>query len=130
MIIHIPMVSFQKAVTALLKGKLSVPIYDCVPKEARLPYVTIGDFTAEPDGAKLIDISNVTLELYVWSQYPGKKEINEISESIVSVYTSNRLDLSADGFLVLSQWYESVRTQPKEEGGYVATVTISAKIQY
>ena len=73
---------------------------------------------------------NVMLSLEIWSEYEGKKEINEIADDLAAVYTSWGLDLSANGFHVIDQWIDSLEAFPEDTHGYHGTLTVAAKIQY
>ena len=131
---RIPMCTFQRAVYALLTAYQTTPVYDDVgntgAEDVDYPCVSFGAYRCEPNGAKDVVIFDVTLDLEIWSNYEGKKEINEIADDLAAVYTSYGLDLSGDGFIAVAQGIESLEAFPEEEHGYHGTLTVAAKIQY
>lgn len=135
MIHRIPMIAFQTAVYTLLAEKQTAPVYDDVgsgggQQDVAFPCVSFGAYRCEPDGAKDVVMFNVMLSLEIWSEYEGKKEINEIADDLAAVYTSWGLDLSANGFHVIDQWIDSLEAFPEDTHGYHGTLTVAAKIQY
>ncbi len=134
MINRIPMTVFQTAVFKLLCEKQTTQIYDDVGpengKDVIYPCVSFGSYRCEPDGAKNAVIFNVTLNLEIWSEYEGKKEINEIADDLAAVYTAWTLDLSTEGFQVIDQGIEALEAFPEDEHGYHGTLAVTAKIQY
>lgn len=126
---RIPMNALQKGVYSILSTKQDTPVYDDVPPEAVLPYITIGAFTNKPGGGKTIDISDVSLQIHIWSEYSGKREVNEIANDVTAVLTAWSLDLAADGFKALAQDVDFFEAFPEDEGGYHGVITFTAKIQ-
>jgi hypothetical protein len=126
---RIPMNALQKGVYSILSTKQTTPVYDDVPGDAVLPYVTIGAFTCKPIGGKTSDISDISLQLHIWSDYSGKMEVNGIANDITAVLTSWPIDLSADGFNMMSQDVDFFEAFPEEVQGYHGIVTFVAKIQ-
>ncbi len=131
---RIPMCTFQSAVYALLTTYQTTPVYDDVgdteSADVTYPCVSFGAYRCEPNGAKDVVIFDVSLDLEMWSNYEGKKEINEIADNLAAVYTSYGLDLSSDGFIAVAQGIDSLEAFPEEVHGYHGTLTITAKIQY
>lgn len=134
MISRIPMTVFQTAVYRMLREKQTARIYDDVGTEdnvmASCPFVSFGAYRCEPSGAKNAVVFNVTLNLEIWSEYEGKKEINEIADDLAAAYTAWPLDLSEDGFCVIDQDIESLEAFPEERRGYHGTLSVTAKIQF
>jgi hypothetical protein len=133
MIKRIPLTALQKALYGLLTEKQIAPItpvYDEVPEDAVLPYITLGAFTCKPNGAKgNTDISDVSLQLHIWSEYSGKLEVNGIAEDIITIIENFKIDLSVSNFEVTSQAYDMFEAFPEEIAGYHGVVTFVAKIQ-
>lgn len=131
---RIPMCAFQSAVYALLTTYQTTPVYDDVgdteSADVTYPCVSFGAYRCEPNGAKDVVIFDVSLDLEMWSNYEGKKEINEMADELAAVYTSYALDLSGAGFVAVSQWIDSLEAFPEEVQGYHGTLTLAAKIQY
>ncbi len=129
MIRKIPLNALQKGVFSILTQHQATPVYDAVPKSAVLPYVTLGEFTNKFGGAKGVDISDVSLQIHIWSKREGKAEVNRIAEDLVEALTLNSADLSADGFRVNSQDIDFFEAFPEEIAGYHGVLTFIAKVQ-
>jgi len=126
---RIPMNALQKGVYSILTQYQTTPVYDDVPEGAALPYVTLGAFTCKPGGNKTADISDISLQIHVWSEYAGKSEVNGIANDVTAVLTSWPIDLSADGFSCLSQDVDFFEAFPEETAGYHGVVTFVARVQ-
>lgn len=126
---RIPLNSLQTKLYEILKTYQTTDVYDSVPENAIMPYITIGAFTCKPNGAKNTDISDVTTQLGIWSEYKGKAEVNEIANDIIEVISAVEMDLSADGFKVMDQDYDMFESFEVEENGYHGVVTFVAKVQ-
>jgi hypothetical protein len=126
---RIPMNALQKGVFGILSTKQTTPVYDDVPEGAVLPYITIGAFTDKQTGNKTADIHDISQQIHIWSQWEGKKEVNEIANDVMAVLTSWPIDLSADGFNMMSQDVDFFEAFPEETFGYHGVITFVAKIQ-
>ena len=126
---RIPMITLQKGIYSILSRYQTTPVYDDVPSDAVLPYITLGAFTDKQTGNKTADIHDISLQIHIWSEYEGKKEVNEIANDITAVLTSWPLDLSAEGFNVMSQDVDFFEAYPEETAGYHGVITFVAKIQ-
>lgn len=126
---RIPMNALQEEAFKLLQGKQTTVVYDDVPQEAKLPYITFGAFTCKQSGNKTVDISDISLQIHVWSEYEGKSEVNEIADDVIAVLTAWPIDLSTDGFTVLSQDVDFFEAFAEDVGGYHGVITFVAKIQ-
>ena len=116
----------QKAVDALLDGRISCKLYDSVPTKAVFPYVTHGD--APPDApfeARDVSGRSVPYTLNVWSRSKaGKKECFELIDEIVAAMTTYKLSIA--GFKAVQVTFLSSATDrlTEEEGGsFRGTVT-------
>jgi hypothetical protein len=121
--------ALQTGVYSILSTKQTTPVYDDVPSDAALPYITFGAFTDKQDGNKTADVHDISLQVHIWSEYEGKKEVNEIANDITAVLTSWPIDLSADNFNVMSQDVDMFEAFPEETAGYHGVITFVAKIQ-
>ena len=126
---RIPMNALQEGVYSVLSTNQTTPVYDDVPEDAPGRYITFGAFTCKNTGNKTVDISEVSLQLHIWSDYCGKAEVNQIADDITAVLTSWPIDLSVKGFNVLSQDVYFFEAFQEEENGYHGVVTFVAKIQ-
>jgi hypothetical protein len=126
---RIPMNALQKGVFSVLAQYQTTPVYDDVPSNAKLPYITFGSFTCKPTGNKTADIYDVSLQIHIWSEYEGKKEVNEIADDVTAVLTSWPIDLSTENFNIMSQDVDFFEAFPEETAGYHGVITFIAKIQ-
>jgi len=127
---RIPMDALQKGVYKILTThSLDVPVYDDVPHNTKMPYITLGAFTCKNTGNKTTDISDVSLQVHIWSEYAGKTEVNQIANDVTALLTSWPLDLSASGFNVMSRDVNFFEAFPDDGGGYHGVLTLVCKIQ-
>ena len=77
-------------------------IFDNVPQATTYPYVVIGNESAINRGTKTLDGNDYTMDIDVWSQYRGKKEIKEIMERIYNLLHDATYSVSGAN-MVLSQ---------------------------
>lgn len=124
----IPLVALQKAVYETLCSYQDVPVYDDVPKDAHAPYITIGAFTCRTNGTKLNDITDCSLQVHVWSEYHGKKEVNSIANDVIAILGTVKLDLQH--FKVLSQEITMFESFSEDEDGYHGVITLDTKIEH
>lgn len=126
---RVPLVAFQTAMYGLLTAGQTTPVYDNVPAEAILPYITFGGFTAKQSGTKTTNCWDISQQIHIWSEYQGKKEVNEIADDVSTVLSSVMLDLSATSFKVISQDIDFFEAFEEDDGGYHGVLTYTAKIQ-
>ena len=127
---RIPMDALQAGVYEILTTHdLDVSVYDEVPPGAHMPYITLGAFTCKNTGNKTADISDVSLQVHIWSEYAGKTEVNQIATDVTALLPSWPLDLSASRFNVMSQDVDFFEAFPDDGGGYHGVVTFAARIQ-
>jgi len=144
---RIPMNALQQGVYSILTTKQDTPVYDDVPGiqyddngnpildddgnviPVKLPYITFGDFTCKRGGTKDTDISDTSLQLHIWSEYKGKKEVNAIADAMTAVLTYWTIDLSAQNFKVTEQDVDFFESFAEENTGYHGVVTFVSKIQ-
>jgi len=77
-------------------------IFDNVPQDTAYPYVVINNESAINRGTQTLDGNQYTIDLEVWSQYRGKKEIKEIMERIYNLFNNATYSVSGAS-MVLSQ---------------------------
>jgi hypothetical protein len=146
---RIPMNALQKEIFQILSTKQTTSVYDdvadyqkgedgnpildddgnLIPIQPAYPYITLGAFTAKQVGNKTADIYDISQQIHIWSEYEGKKEVNEIANDIIVVLTSWPIDLSADRFNMMSQDVDFFEAFSEEVAGYHGVVTFTAKIQ-
>lgn len=119
----------HKALIAFLKKQSACPIYDFVPEGAKLPFVTLGNITAEDKSTKSDDIVHMTVQIHIWSTYRGRYEINSLAEKIINALTSTQLDLSEEDFYSNAQGVDFYESYPEEDSGYNGVITFDLLVQ-
>jgi len=127
--IQLPLNILQKKIYEILRDKQTTDVYDCVSSDATFPYIAFSDYEYEIDGSKTSAIFTITLEIEIWSDYAGKFVINGIAEDVIAVLTAWPVDLSVDGFNVLSKDVKSGAGRRQDELFY-GVVRFVAKVQY
>lgn len=127
---RIPLLTLQKALYQVLINYQTTPVFDDVPDdiEIKLPYITLGAFTCRANGAKINDITDVSLQIHIWSEYQGKKEVNEIANDIICVLGNVKLVLE-DDFKMLAQEITMFESFEEEETGYHGVITLDCRIE-
>lgn len=106
---------FQRLSTDTALSARITGVYDEVPEDATVPYVTLGEDTAIPWDTKDMDGQEVTTTLHCWSQYPGKKEAKEILSLMVEALTQSPLQLES-GFSMSFDRLESMQVISDPDG--------------
>ena len=114
---RIPLNSISAAVYTRLTEYQDVPVYDDVSPRAEAPYITFGLFTCKEAGTKVNDIVDVTLNIDVWSEYQGKKEVNQIANDIITLLCAAEFDLSEDGFHHMGTTIDYFEAFPEDNNG-------------
>lgn len=126
---RIPLNEFTNALYERLFKYQTIPVYDDVPCNARIPYITFGLFTCKDAGTKTNDICDVTANIDIWSEYAGKKEINQIANDIITIVQAAPFDLSGDNFKSLGCEVDFFEAFPEDDHGYHGVITFIFKIQ-
>lgn len=126
---RIPLDILSKKMFELLSQNQTTPVHDDVPEDAPLPYITFGAFTCKDNGTKVNDISDATINIDIWSEYKGKREVNTIANNVIALLNSTKLDLSEDNFAYIRGSVDFVEAYPEDNGGYHGVITYLVKIQ-
>lgn len=126
---RLPNNALHKALLRFLKEKLTVSVYDYVPADAKLPFVTLGAINVEDKSTKADDLTHLSIQIHIWSNYKGRYEINSLAEKIINLLAESQLDLSADGFYVNAQGIDFYESYPEEDSGYSGVLTLEVLIQ-
>ena len=95
-------------------GTAITGVFDDVPEGTAYPYVAIGDDTATNISVKGLDIHEHTLNVHIYSQYRGRRDIKEI---MAKVYTAlNDVSLSITGALGINIKHEFDTTTVEGDG--------------
>ena len=112
----------QSAVYSLLSGDSSLDtligdgrIYDSVaPQDSAYPYVVIGMETVSDVGTNTLDGNIYNLNIEVWSQYRGQKQIKEVMERIYNLV--NNVSISVSGADSVMSYVSSTTTMTEVDG--------------
>lgn len=128
---HLPQNALVKAIYTRLNGQITgLNIYDDVPDNATIPYATFGNGKSNNNGAKLLDCTDTTQEIHIFTEYQGRKQLNDFAESIIAKLDGVILDLSADHFAMLRAEVTDYDAYPEDRAGYHGIITVAYKIQY
>lgn len=119
----------HKALLAFLKKEIGCRVYDFVPEDAVLPFVTLGNINAEDKSTKSEDIIHMTVQIHIWSTYRGRYEINSLAEKIIRALSAVQLDLSEEEFYSNAQGVDFYESYPEENSGYNGVITFEMLIQ-
>lgn len=126
---RIPLNALSRAVFKRLTECLDMPVYDDIRADAQLPYISFGTFTCKDIGTKVNDLTEVSIGLDVWSDYQGRKEVNSITNDIITVMEAAPFGTIEDGYQVISCMVDYFEAYNEDDYGYHATVTFIFKIQ-
>lgn len=112
----------QSALYSLLSGDSTLDsllgdnkIFDSVaPQDTAYPYVLIGLETTTDVGTKTVDGNLYNVDIDVWSQYRGQKEIKEIMERIYNL--TNNVTISVSGADSVMSYVNSATTLVEADG--------------
>lgn len=129
---RLPNSALQKALYKLLKNKLpDIAVYDFVPENAQVPYVTFGTIVTNDISSKMTSDYKVELQINIWSEYRGKYEINRIAERIMSLLCSmdGYIDCTADGFVVHQNAINMYEAYPENGEGYSGVLSLECYVK-
>ena len=112
----------QSAVYSLLSGDSSLDtligdgrIYDSVaPQDSAYPYVVIGMETVSDVGTNTLDGNIYNLNIEVWSQYRGQKQIKEVMERIYNLV--DNVSISVSGADSVMSYVNNTTTMVEVDG--------------
>lgn len=119
-----PGFAVQEAVYRRLSEKLSIPVYDAVPPQAKFPYLVIDtEITSNTSPVSGRDRSSRLLYLSVWSNYQGQAEVKKINSEVYAALNRQPLPLSAGR--AISVTVENMRTNREPDGvTYQGAITV------
>ncbi|MDY6289854.1 MAG: DUF3168 domain-containing protein [Succiniclasticum sp.] len=126
---RLPNNALQKALVPFLRERTGYRVYDYVPENATLPFITLGAVTVQDKSTKTEDMTKASVHIHIYSNYKGRFEINTLAETLINVFASEQIDLSAEEFFVCSQGVDFYETYPEDEIGYSGVITLEALIQ-
>jgi hypothetical protein len=95
--------------TTLLGG---VRVYDHAPQSAPYPFITVGQSAVRDWSTGTEDGAEHNLTLHVWSRSGGKKQVQEIIETIKDVLHDQPLTLSDHHLVNLRHEFSEARLDP------------------
>lgn len=126
---RLPNNAVQRALLLFLRANVDIPVYDYVPEEAKLPFITLGAINVQDQSTKAEDMTHVSIQIHIWSHYKGRYEINILAEELMQLLTKEQLDLGSERFWALSQSIDFYETYPEEDNGYSGILTFEMTIQ-
>lgn len=126
---RLPNNAVHKALYEFLSENIETPVYDYVPQDAALPFVTLGAVNVEDKSTKSEDMTHVSVQVHLWSDYKGRYEINNLAEEIINLLGNNQLDLTGDGFYANAQGVDFYETYPEDESGFNGVLTFEMLVQ-
>lgn len=129
---RLPNNALGKALFTLLNEKLpGITVYDFVPEEAAVPYVTIGTMVTNDISSKAETAYKVAIQINIWSEYRGKYEINKIAERIMALLCSNEgyIDVTADGFTAYQNTIDMYEAYPEDAYGYNGVISLEVRVK-
>ena len=126
---RLPNKAIHKALVAFLREHTGLVVYDYVPQEAVLPFITLGTMTVQDKSTKTEDMTHLSAHIHIYSNYKGRYEINSLAEKLINLFGSIQLDLSPDEFYVSAQGVDFYETYPEDEMGYSGVITLEVLIQ-
>lgn len=119
----------HKELVKFLRAKVNCPVYDYVPEQAKLPFITLGAVNVQDKSTKINDMTNVSVHIHIYSNYKGRFEINTLAEYIINLFAEYQIDLSEDDFYVTAQGVDFYESYPEEDAGYNGVLTLEVMIQ-
>ena len=100
---RLPNNAIHKALVAFLKKHTGLAVYDYIPQEAVLPFITLGTMTVQDKSTKTEDMTHLSVHIHIYSSYKGRYEINTLAEKLINLFGIEQLDLAAEEFYVSAQ---------------------------
>lgn len=90
-----PSLAVQAALYARLSAEVSCPIFDAVPMDSELPYLTIdSEMASNTSPISGRDRASRLLYLTAWSDYRGQREVKQIMSEVYAALNQRPLILS------------------------------------
>jgi hypothetical protein len=124
-----PSFALQVALFDRLEGEVSCPIYDSVPMNAELPYVSL-DYEISSNNDPLASRRDIRLVyLSVWSDFKGQEEVKRLMAEIDAAIHERPLPLATGR--VVSIRVERKQTNREPDGvTYQGAVTLRIVTQH
>lgn len=126
---RLPNNALHKALIKFLKENIDAAVYDYVPDEFKLPYVTLGAINVQDKSTKMDDLTHLSVQIHLWSGYKGRYEINVLAENIINLLSNNQLDMEEDGFYSNAQGVDFYESYPEDDDGYHGVISFEMLVQ-
>lgn len=102
-------------------------VFDRVPADTKMPYVSMGPTEGLSDDADCISADNITFQIDCWSDEPGFVEVTKVAEAVEQALDTD-LDLSVNAMALFQHRQTRVF---RDRGGIIshAVVTFEAIIE-
>ena len=88
-------------------GNAIAGVFDDVPEGTAYPYIVIGDDTATNISTKDKDIHEHTLNIHIWSQYRGRRDIKDIMKQVHDTLHDSSLSVTGDSLVNMRQEFQT-----------------------
>ena len=122
----IPINELQSAIYSNL-STLNVKVYDEVREDAKLPLISIGDYSLTEEESKCEGYV-FEWKIDIYTEYEGKKQVNIlVSEAVDKLYKLVGANLS-EYFSVADISVDSITVSRAEGGFYIANIVVKIEI--
>lgn len=120
---------YQVLTAALATPAPAVPVYDHVPENRSYPFVEIGELRLED--ADLLDerMSTASLEVYVWSNARGQKQLHDLNARIRAALHDVQPP-TAEGAIVMMRVASQVNDRAQDGVTYVSTTLLRLTLEH
>ena len=77
---RLPNNAIHKALVAFLREHTGLAVYDYVPQEAVLPFITLGTMTVQDKSTKTEDMTHLSAHIHIYSTTPWRRSSSTYSE--------------------------------------------------
>lgn len=99
-----PTLKLHDAQIDRIEADTDYKVFDDMPEREPYPYVVMGEMTAGDWSDKFTPGQEVSSTIHIWSQYKGRKEVDEMADAVLQALTRRALDLSPDFRAVLNRF--------------------------
>lgn len=118
----------MKAVIALLKSRLSIPVYDHVPEGAAFPYVVVSAVSEADFSDKLRCGSMVGIDIDNYAVCRESRTVQNTSSRIITAMQET--DLDVEGYSVIMVRLDSNECASSDEDNiYMGALSLSVYVQ-
>lgn len=123
----VPINDYQKKIYMTINNT-EYKVFDEVPTDEALPLVVLGDYTLS-DGVVKSESYTISQTINIYSEYEGKKEINEmVSVTLDKLKSLVNEDITGTFFIADVRLLESSVSR-NEEGFYMANLNIQFELE-